>query len=91
MHLAGTRLRLLPSYSPGKNRVVLGSGELVRSQMRRNLVDRYGLSIYPPIPGSGRHLFDDPGQRVALELVDATPATTGVVIATYRPASSAAG
>jgi dihydrofolate reductase len=76
---------------PGKNLVVLGSGEVVRSLMRRNLVDKYVLSIHPLILGSGRRLFDDPGPRVALELVDATPTTTGVVIATYRPASSAAG
>jgi dihydrofolate reductase len=75
---------------PGKNLVVLGSGELVRSLMRRNLVDQYVLSIHPLILGSGRRLFDDPASRVELELVDATTTATGVVIATYRPAGSAA-
>ncbi len=75
---------------PGKNLVVLGSGELVRSLMRRNLVDRYVLSIHPLILGSGRRLFDEPGSCIELELVDATPTTTGVVIATYRPAGLAA-
>ncbi len=76
---------------PGRNLVVLGSGELVRSLMRRNLVDQYVLSIHPLILGSGRRLFDDPGSCIKLELVDATPTTTGVVIATYRPAASADG
>jgi dihydrofolate reductase len=72
---------------PGKDLVVLGSGELVRSLMRRNLVDRYVLSIAPVVLGSGRRLFDDPGSHLALELVEATPTTKGVVIATYRPAA----
>lgn len=76
---------------PGKNLVVLGSGELVRSLTRHNLVDRYVLLIHPLILGSGQRLFDDPGSLIKLELVDATPTATGVVIATYRPASLAAG
>ena len=76
---------------PGKNLVVLGSGELVRSLMRHNLVDRYVLAIHPLILGSGRRLFDDPGSIIKLELGEATPTPTGVVIATYCPASSAAG
>jgi hypothetical protein len=32
---------------PGKDLVVLGSGELVQSLMRRNLIDRYVLLIHP--------------------------------------------
>jgi dihydrofolate reductase len=72
---------------PGKDLVVLGSGELVRSLMRRDLIDRYVLSIHPLVLGSGRRLFDGIGPRFELELVEATPTTTGVVIATYRPAA----
>jgi dihydrofolate reductase len=69
---------------PGKDIVVLGSGELVRSLMRRNLVDEYVLLIHPLVLGSGRRLFAD-GAFASLRLVDARPTTTGVVIATYRP------
>jgi dihydrofolate reductase len=64
---------------------VLGSGELVQSLMRRGLVDRYVLTIHPLVLGSGRRLFSDGGAFAALELVDAKPTTTGVIIATYRP------
>jgi dihydrofolate reductase len=46
---------------PGKDIVVLGSGELVRSLMRRNLVDDYVLLIHPLVLGSGRRLFADNG------------------------------
>ncbi len=70
---------------PGKDLVVLGSGELVQSLMRRNLVDEYLLLIHPLVLGSGRRLFPD-GAFAALRLVDAKTTTTGVVIATYQPA-----
>jgi dihydrofolate reductase len=72
---------------PGKDLVVLGSGELVQSLMRRNLVDQYVLLIHPLVLGSGRRLFPDDGAFAALRLVDSKTTTTGVVIATYQPAS----
>ncbi len=75
---------------PGKDLVVLGSGVLVQSLMRRNLVDEYVLLIHPLILGSGRRLFTDGGPFAALRLVDARTTTTGVVIATYQPAEPAA-
>ncbi len=66
-----------------KDLVVLGSGELVQSLMRRNLVDAYVLLIHPLVLGSGRRLFPDGGAVAALRLVDTKTTTTGVVIATY--------
>ena len=68
---------------PGKDIVVLGSGALVGSLIRRNLVDQYTLMIHPLMLGSGRRLFSDTS-FAALRLVDAKTTTTGVVIATYR-------
>jgi dihydrofolate reductase len=76
---------------PGEDLVVLGSGELVQSLMRRNLVDEYLLTIHPLILGSGRRLFTDGGASVALRLVDTKTTTTGVVIAIYQPAEPTAG
>lgn len=71
---------------PGKDLVILGSGELIQSLMRHNLIDRYLLTIHPLVLGSGRHLFRDGGAFAALKLIDVKPTTTGVVIATYQPA-----
>jgi dihydrofolate reductase len=71
--------------------VVLGSGGLVRSLMRANLVDEYVLLIHPLVLGSGRRLFPDGGPSAALGLVDTKTTTTGVVIATYQPAEPTAG
>jgi len=70
---------------------VLGSGELVQSLMRRHLIDEYLLSIHPLVLGSGRRLFADGAAFAALQLVEATTTTTGVVIAIYRPAEPVAG
>jgi dihydrofolate reductase len=69
-----------------RDALVLGSGVLLRSLLRRGLVDEMRLSIHPLILGSGRRLFDDEGPSLSLSLVESKPTTTGVVIATYRRA-----
>jgi dihydrofolate reductase len=74
---------------PGKDLVVMGSGELVQSLMRGNLVDEYVLLIHPLVLGSGRRLFPD-GGAFALRLVGIKTTTNGVVIATYQPAEPTA-
>jgi dihydrofolate reductase len=70
---------------PGKDIVVLGSGELLQTLVKHNLVDQYTLLIHPLVLGSGHHLFADGGPFIALRLVDCKTTTTGVVIATYQP------
>ena len=76
---------------PGNDLVILGSGELVQSLMRRNVVDEYVLLIHPLVLGSGRRLFTDGGAFAALRLVNRKTTTNGVVIATYQPADNLAG
>jgi dihydrofolate reductase len=75
---------------PGKDIVILGSGELIQSLMRRNLIDEFTLLIHPLVLGSGRHLFTDGGAFAALRLANTVTTTTGVVIATYQPTESVA-
>ena len=70
---------------PGKDVVVLGSGELVDSLTRCNLVDEYMLLIHPLILGSGRRLFSDRSPFETLHLLDSRTTTTGVVITRYQP------
>jgi dihydrofolate reductase len=72
---------------PGKDLLLMGSGELIQSLMRANLVDEYVLLIHPLVLGSGRRLFPDGGAAAALQLVATSTTTNGVVIATYQPAS----
>jgi dihydrofolate reductase len=68
---------------PGGDLVVLGSGELTRSLMRRGLVDEFILLVHPLVLGQGRRLFPDEGPPAELRLVDSVTTTTGVVIASY--------
>ncbi|GIF69193.1 deaminase [Asanoa ishikariensis] len=65
--------------------VVLGSGVLVRSLLEAGLVDVLTLSIHPLTLGTGTRLFGAP--PTTMELVEAIPTTTGVLIATYRTAA----
>ncbi|MEC3914669.1 dihydrofolate reductase family protein [Nocardia sp. CDC160] len=83
---AVTAVREVFAERPGSSLVVLGSGELLRSLMRAGMIDEYLLSIHPLTLGSGQRLFDgvDVG---ALRLVESVTTTTGVLIATYRPAA----
>ncbi|WP_116951579.1 dihydrofolate reductase family protein [Jiangella endophytica] len=62
---------------------VLGSGELVRTLLRLDLVDQFVLSIHPLVLGEGARLFGDGARLAAFELVKSVPTTTGVIIATY--------
>ena len=74
---------------PGKDLVVLGSGQLVQTLMRSGLVDEYVLLIHPLVMGSGHHLFNE-GWSAALRLVDSRTTTTGVLLATYQPSGEVA-
>jgi dihydrofolate reductase len=73
----------------GMDVVVLGSGELLQSLMRANLVDEYVLLIHPLVLGSGRRLFRDGNPVMPMKLVDTKSTSTGVVIATFAPDGNA--
>ena len=67
---------------------ILGSGELIRSLRKHDLIDEYLLTIHPLVLGQGRRLFADGGAYAKLTLVETKPTTTGVVIARYERAES---
>jgi dihydrofolate reductase len=71
--------------------LIMGSGDLIRSLMRRNVVDEYVLLIHPLVLGSGRRLFADGGASAALQLVESKTTSKGVVIATYHPTGLPSG
>ena len=70
----------------GPDLLVYGSGNLIQTLMRHDLVDRYRLWVFPVVVGSGKRLFSDGTIPSGLTLVDSTVSTTGVVIGTYEPA-----
>jgi dihydrofolate reductase len=69
--------------------VILGSGVLIQSLMKHNLIDEYHLSIHPLVLGSGTRLFPEGSPFRALKLVKSVVSTTGVTLATYRPSTGA--
>jgi len=72
-----------------KDIMIMGSGELIQTLMRHNLIDEFTLSIHPLALGTGRRLFADGGAPAAFRLVKSVPTTTGVIIATYQLAEPA--
>lgn len=73
---------------PGKDLVILGSGDLIRSLLPHGLIDRFILLIHPLVLGSGQRLFDDGGALAKLSLVEMTTTPKGVVVATYETGGS---
>ncbi len=47
--------------------------------------------VHPVVVGSGKRLFEEGSERIALELVDSRTFSTGVVYLTYRPVSERDG
>jgi dihydrofolate reductase len=71
---------------PGKDIGIVGSGTLVRSLLREDLLDELRFMVHPIVMGSGERLFEDGGDQKALELVDSKTFGTGVLYLTYQPA-----
>ena len=65
---------------------VHGSGNLIQTLLRHNLVDEYRLWVFPLVIGSGKRLFSEGTIPSGLRLVDSKVSTTGVAIGTYEPA-----
>jgi dihydrofolate reductase len=72
---------------PGEDITILGSGALVRSLLRGDLIDELRLMVHPVVLGGGKRLFEDGDGRQALELVDSKTFDTGVLYLTYQPRS----
>jgi dihydrofolate reductase len=70
---------------PGKEISITGSATLVRSLLRDKLLDELRLLVHPIVLGTGKRLFEKPGGRVPLRLVDSRTFGTGVLYLTYEP------
>jgi dihydrofolate reductase len=65
---------------------VHGSSDLIQTLLEHDLVDEFGLWIFPVVLGSGKRLFADGAIPAGLKLVDSQTSTTGVLIARYERA-----
>ena len=64
---------------------VWGSGNLIQTLLKNDLIDRMHVWIHPVTIGTGKRLFAEGTQPRRLKLVDSKISTTGVVITTYEP------
>ena len=73
---------------PGENITILGSGALVLSLLRGDLIDELRLMVHSLVLGGGKRLFEEGDGRQALELVDSKTFDTGVLYLAYQPPQS---
>jgi dihydrofolate reductase len=65
---------------------ISGSGQLVRTLLKADLVDELLVWNFPVIVGSGKRLFSGEERAGALSLTDSYKSTTGVVLNRYERA-----
>lgn len=65
---------------------VHGSGKLVQTLLKNDLVDELRLKVFPITLGVGERLFAEGTIPVAFRLIDSKVSTKGVIVATYERA-----
>lgn len=63
---------------------VHGSGELIQTLLKNDLVDELWLKIFPVTLGGGKRLFGDGTIPAAFELIESKTSPSGVIIASYK-------
>ncbi len=72
---------------PGKNIAVQGSPGLVNALLQHDLLDELTLYIHNVVAYSGKPLFAE-GSLKRLDLIEAKPTRSGIIIAKYQPRKS---
>ena len=71
---------------PGPDLNVWGSGHLLQTLMKHDLVDAFWLMIYPITLGGGKRLFADGTIPAAFRVTESHVGSNGVIIANYERA-----
>ena len=67
---------------------VYGSGNLVQTLIKHDLVDAFWLKIFPLTLGGGKRLFADGTIPAAFKVTESTVSSTGVIIVNYERAGA---
>jgi dihydrofolate reductase len=62
---------------------VHGSGKLIQTLMKNDLIDEFRLKIFPITLGAGKRLFAEGTIPAGFRLIDSKASTKGVIVATY--------
>jgi dihydrofolate reductase len=79
------RIRQLKNED-GPELQVHGSGNLIQTLLKNDLVDEFWLKIYPVVLGSGKRLFADGTVPVGFTLIDGKITPAGIIVANYARA-----
>ena len=71
---------------PGPDIHIWGSGNLLQTLMKHDLVDTFWLMIYPVTLGTGKRLFTDGTIPAAFKVAESIVGETGVIHVTYERA-----
>jgi len=63
-----------------------GSGNLIQTLLKHDLVDELWLKIFPVTLGAGKHLFAEGTISAAFNLFESETSPSGVIIASYKRA-----
>ena len=69
---------------PGGDLNVMGSSQLARALLARDLVDELSLMIEPVVLGGGKTIFPTDGEARRFTLTSSTAAGTGVLLCRYE-------
>jgi dihydrofolate reductase len=67
---------------------VHGSGNLIQTLMKHDLVDEFWLKTFPVALGTGKRLFADGTMPAAFTLLESAVSPSGVVVASYARAGA---
>jgi dihydrofolate reductase len=70
---------------PGSDVIVWGGAEFAGALAAADLIDEYRLFVQPLVLGRGEGLFAQLAESRHLNLLEATPFPSGVVVHTYQP------
>ncbi len=73
--------------SDGPDLLVYGSGNLIQTLLKENLIDRMHIWTFPLTIGTGKKLFAEGTRPKRFKPVDSKITTTGVIFATYEPST----
>ncbi len=73
---------------PGPDLHVWGSGNLLQTLIKHDLVDTFWLMIYPITLGGGKRLFADGTIPAAFKVTECKVSSTGVIVANYERAGA---
>ena len=64
--------------------LLFGSGNLVQTLLKNDLVDELWLKLFPVTLGNGKRLFAEGAIPAAFTLIESKTSPSGVIFATYK-------